>query len=161
MIATLACPRCGEEIGNQARICPNCGASGSQLYPPAKLYEIAYRQKQALAAVLLSLLPYLVLFACAALSPPLKPPFGVLFALPLLAVAIASLILSVWSWYGLGMALGIAIWKVIVAEVLLFIPVISALALFLLTVRATRMLQMAGIEVGLMGANLRTMPRGG
>jgi hypothetical protein len=164
MIATFACPRCGEEIGNQARICANCGASGSQLFGPAKLYEIAYSQKLVLYAVLVSLLlflAYLVSADCATVAPPLSEPLALVLASLLVVVGFFSLVLSVWSWYRLALALGMAFWKVIVSEILLFLPIASTVALLMLTVRATRMLQMAGVEVGLMGANLRTMPRGG
>jgi hypothetical protein len=74
---------------------------------------------------------------------------GVLF----LVVGAVSLFAAAWLAYALG---GIAV--AVLCSLLMFVPVLSLFMLVIMSQIATRRLRKAGCKVGLLGADLETLP---
>jgi hypothetical protein len=168
-MATMNCAQCKREISLPAEKCPHCGAAVvepetlSTPPPPrpsqpehGRMYEIAYRQKLVLYAVLLSFLAFVwgtfvKLFPESRLAD-IPPALGLVFYLGLI-------VFCIWSFYKLAVALGDPKLWIWIGAVLLAAPGISIVMLLVTTHRATSALRAAGVRVGLTGANLRTIPK--
>ncbi|HEX4143958.1 MAG TPA: zinc ribbon domain-containing protein [Pirellulales bacterium] len=168
-MVTMHCPKCKHEISLMSKTCPHCGAAVSELGTlstpppplpaqprPAGLHELAYRQKMVLYAVLLNILTLLSNSFLSGL-----PESALTRVLPVLIV-IASLCLIVfyiWAFYKLGVALGMSTVTICIVSILLVLPCISLIVLLVVINKATKRLQAAGVRVGLLGADLSTIPK--
>jgi hypothetical protein len=175
-MAIITCIECKQEVSDKAKACPHCGypISGqtahplpssssppfSQIQVPAKaavrlqvdsigqLQEIAYRQKMLLYSILVNILSI--------------APITVLFRYPSLeflggGLWLSAVVLQLWCWYRLGTVFGISQSKIWLLGVCLFVPYISLFILLVVNGRATSALKKAGVRVGLLGADLRTL----
>jgi uncharacterized membrane protein (GlpM family) len=159
MATTGQCPKCGGEICEGARICPQCGTSGSELFSSGRLYQIAYRQKLLLYSLLCLILVNLLGLLSRARPESDASAVPLLLSFLILVLLLPALGFSLWSWYKLSVALGISRTVAVLSSILTLFPCISLIALLVLSQRATTQLQRAGVRVGLMGANLRKMAR--
>ncbi|HEY1785078.1 MAG TPA: zinc ribbon domain-containing protein [Pirellulales bacterium] len=166
-MATTHCAQCKREIALLAKFCPYCGAPVSELgmlAPPAssqpepvgRLYEIAYRQKLVLYALLLNIVTLVANLVVKQF--PESTTTQLLFTLIAL-VMMGQSVFYIWAWYKLGIALGISQVKIWLGAVCLILPCFSLIALLIMISRATAVLQAAGVHVGLLGANLSTIPK--
>lgn len=166
-MALVDCPECGRQVSDRAMACPQCGCP---LHSPAApevmmtssaavmtsqplvlspLQEIAYRQKLVLYALLINILSQLPQWA--ALQSPWLSPLGWLLLL-------ANGVFSCWCMFKLLQAVRMPVALIVLFSIGLFVPGLSMLVLILVVGRATRALQKAGVRVGLLGANLATVP---
>ncbi|WP_254508969.1 hypothetical protein [Anatilimnocola floriformis] len=162
----IACPECQRQVSDQAPACPQCGFPLAVRLPqtvvpppvatrvslgsePSPLQEIAYRQKLLLYALLITILSQLPIWYC--FQTTWLWPLGILGFL-------GNAAFGVWCFFKLGRALEMSVHTIAFFAVGLFFPCISLAVMYVFTNRATSALQMAGIKVGLLGANLSTVP---
>lgn len=162
----VSCPECRRSISDRAPVCPHCGfpvASSrdapSQVAQPmpaiaaaaapcstsTSLLAIAYWQKLLLYALLISVLSQLPIYYC--LQVPALAALGLLGFL-------ANACWGMWCFYKLGMALEMPVPLIVLFSIGLCLPGVALLAMLVVTQRATTRLKLAGIRVGLLGANL-------
>ncbi|WP_254509402.1 hypothetical protein [Anatilimnocola floriformis] len=160
----IACPECQRQVSDQAPACPQCGfplvvRSPQTITPPpvatqvslgsklSPLQEVAYRQKLLLYALLINILSQLPIWYF--LQTSWLWPLGILGFL-------CNAAFGVWCFFRLGRALEMSVPTIAFFAVGLFFPCINLAVMYVLTNRATSVLQKAGIKVGILGANLRT-----
>ena len=164
-MATTHCAQCKREISLLAKTCPHCGAAVSELgtlasppraKPHGPLYEIAYRQKLVLYAVLLD---FLAPLSGGFLAQPSEPPVsrvmpGLVEVIWLCGLCSQSGPIINWERLGLPMSV------ICLGAACLIFPCVSLIVLIGITRIAARKLRRAGMQVGLMGANLREDSQG-
>jgi hypothetical protein len=169
-MALMDCPECGRQVSDRAAACPQCGcplqvsaplrvtpyqANPSALtiesgVPMSPLQEIAYRQKLLLYAVLIDLLCIHPLWM--AFQVPRLLAFGIV-------LAVAKTVFAFWCFFKLGQALRMPQFLIGFYSLGLLLPLLfSALTMYILVERASRALKKAGVRVGLLGADLATVP---
>lgn len=179
----VPCPECRREISDQAIACPQCGFPRQAAPPPVSLrpatpaaiatppeadlpftplQEIAYRQKLVLYSVLINLLCLLPMFHLehigASLSLPPSHPVSVFFGMLSVAIILATAAFSIWCYWKLGRALRWPWPLLVVLCVGLITPGLALFFLISIVGWATNRLRKEGVRVGLMGADLGTVP---
>jgi hypothetical protein len=164
-MATTHCAQCERQISLLMKTCPYCGAPVAELgtlATPSRpethgpLYEIAYRQKLVVYAVLLDLLG---LPSIGFLAEPFETPLATTLSDLATVVSLCLIVFSIWAYYRLGVALGIPTSVICVGAACLIFPLVSLLVLVGIARIAAKKLRRAGMEVGLLGANLREIPK--
>jgi hypothetical protein len=113
------------------------------------LQQIAYRQKLLLYAILIALL-------C---QYPIWYFSQVIWLVPLgLFLYLAYTAFGLWSFFKLGDALSLPRVFTAFLAIGLFFPGVGLGAMYILVQRATSALQQAGVQVGLLGADLKSVP---
>jgi len=165
----MRCAQCKREISLLAKTCPHCGAAVSELgtlstpspplpsqSQPVRLYEVAYRQKLVLYAVLVNIL---TLVASAFLGQLNESPIARILTALSVVVSLCVIVFFIWAYYKLGVALGIPKAVICLGAACLIFPCISLIVLLRITRIATRKLERAGVQVGLLGADLDEIPK--
>lgn len=128
-------------------VCPPNRHSNVQAASP--LQRIAYRQKLLLYAILIALL-------C---QYPIWYGSQVIWLVPLgLLLYLAYTAFGLWSFFKLGDALSLPLVFTGFLAIGLFFPCVALGSMYVLVYRANSALQLAGVQVGLMGAHLPSVP---
>ncbi|HEY1785079.1 MAG TPA: hypothetical protein VGG30_05990 [Pirellulales bacterium] len=124
--------------------------------PVGRLYEIAYRQKLVLFAILLDVITPAANLIALQLAE--SAPIDLL----VIVVALSTLcqtVFSIWAYCKLCVALGIPTAVICVGTFCLVFPWVSIIVLVKMSRIAARKLQRAGVPVGWLGVDLRAIPK--